>query len=261
MKHLKRSEKSRGIVAFANNTADVNYVKIAQQTLSVASHVMKLPYTIISNDDLLFENSRYNIDTMQFTEWRNSGRYQAYELSPYHETLVIDVDYLILDNNLLKIFDTSWDYLLQRNSHSLVQQMPSMMGPNSLPYVWATVFAFRKTPRSQLFFELVGRIQNNYGYYKALFNIQERNFRNDYAFAVADIIMNAYTVGKNSIPGTMLNVDQVINSVTVNKDQVIVKDDNRAYVVPRTNLHLMGKAYLQSEQFAQLVEQIINEPT
>jgi hypothetical protein len=260
MKHLKRSEKSRGLVAFANNTADVDYKKIAQQTLSVASHVLKLPYTIISNDDSAFTNTRYDIDTEQFTEWRNSDRYRAYELSPYNETLVIDVDYLILDNNLSTIFDTSWDYLLQRNSQSLVQEMPATMGPNSLPYVWATVFAFRKTPRARLFFELVGRIQNNYGYYKALFNIQERNFRNDYAFAVADIILNGYTVGTNSVPGTMLNVDQVIKSVVINQDQVVIKDDNQAYVAPRTNLHLMGKAYLQSEQFAQLIDRLINEP-
>jgi hypothetical protein len=41
---------------------------------------------------------------------------------------------------------------------------------------------------------------------------------------------------------------------------VVIKDDNQAYVAPRTNLHLMGKAYLQSEQFAQLVDRLINEP-
>ena len=261
MKNLKRSEKSKGIIAFANNTAEVDYKKIAQQTLSVASHVLKLPYTVISDDDSAFENTRYDIDTGQFTQWRNNDRYRAYELSPYDETLVIDADYLVLDRNLLSIFDQPWDYLLQRHSHSLVQSMPADMGPNSLPYVWATVFAFRKTPRARLFFELVGRIQNNYGYYQALFNMQERNYRNDYAFAVADTILNGYAIGTNSIPGIMLNVDQVIESVTVNQHQVIVKDANKAYVAPRTNLHLMGKAYLQSSKFQQLVEQLVNEQT
>ena len=50
---------------------------------------------------------------------------------------------------LLKIFELDWDYLLQRHSHTFEQAYPNSMGPHSLPFVWATVFAFRKTNRSQ----------------------------------------------------------------------------------------------------------------
>jgi hypothetical protein len=59
----------------------------------------------------------------------------------------------------------------------------------------------------------------------------------------------------------MISVDQVINSIQINDDQLVIKDNNRAYIVPRTNLHIMSKAYLQSDNFAQLVEQLINEST
>ena len=261
MNNSKKSEKSRGIVAFANNTAQVDYVKIAEQTLKVAGYVLGLPYTIISDTKPNIENTRYDIDTGEFISWRNTNRYQVYEQSPYDETLVVDADYLILDQNLLKIFAQPWDYLLQRHTTALTQEFPTVMGPNSLPFVWGTVFAFRKTPRAKLFFDLVGRVQNNYGYYRSLFNMQERNYRNDYAFAVADILLNGYSVATTTIPGAMITVDQIIDSIQIKDNQLVIKDSNRAYVVPRTNLHIMSKAYLQSENFAQLVEQLVNEPT
>ena len=259
MSNLNKSVKSRGIVAFASNTPQINYVKIAEQTLKVASHMLGLPYTIISETDTDIGNKRYDIDTGEFVPWRNSNRYQIYNLSPYDETLVIDADYLILDQNLLKIFSQPWEYLLQRNSTALTQEFPTIMGPNSLPFVWGTVFAFRKTPKAKLFFDLVGRVQNNYGYYRLLFNIQERNYRNDYAFAIADILLNGYSLETSTIPGTMINVDQVISSIQIKNNQLVIKDSSQAYIVPRTNLHIMSKAYLQSDNFAQLVEQLVNE--
>lgn len=251
----KYVKKSRGIIAFAANTETTDYVKIAEKTLQVASKILNLPYTIIQPISKEF-NQRYDIDTGQFVNWNNFNRYSAYELSPYDETLVIDADYLILENNLNIIFDSSWDYLLQRNSYALTQEWPNIMGPNSLPFVWATVFAFRKTSRARLFFNLVKRIQNNYGYYHSLFNLRERNYRNDYAFAIADYILNGYTIGTQSIPGNMLTVDQVIDSITIKDTQLIIKDKNRSYVIPRTNIHVMSKAYLQSDNFNQLVNSL-----
>jgi len=254
-KNLEKSAKSRGIVAFAANTETTDYVSIAEKTLSVASQILKLPYTIIQPTSTEF-NQRYDIDTGKFVPWNNFDRCSVYNLSPYNETLVIDADYLILDDNLRLIFDTPWDYLLQRNSYALTQEWPGTMGPNSLPFVWATVFAFRKTPKAQLFFNLVRRVQNNYGYYHSLFNIRERNYRNDYAFAIADYILNGYTVGTQSIPGNMLTVDQVINSISIHGPRLIIKDQNKSYVVPRTNVHIMSKAYLQSDNFKQLIDSL-----
>ena len=249
---LKKSEKSRGIVAFANNTDTVNYVEIASRTLSVASKILDLPYHIISTNTS-YHNLRFDINSDKFVQWNNFDRYSVYDLSPFDETLVIDADYLILDTNLKKIFEIEWDYLLQRESVALTQDWPNCMGPTSLPFIWATVFAFRKTPKAKLFFDLVRRIQNNYGYYISLYNIRERNYRNDYAFAIADYIVNGYCIEKKSIPGTMLTVDQVINSIQILDNTVVVKDTNKSYVLPVMNMHIMSKLYLQSDNFKELV--------
>jgi hypothetical protein len=261
MKNSKKSGKSRGILAFAYNVDTIDYVSIAQTTLSVASKKLGLPYTLITDKELenKVHNTRYDIDSNNFIQWRNVGRHHAYDLSPYDETLVIDVDYLILNNNLNKIFEVDWDYLLLRNSFALTTEWPILMGKSSLPYVWATVFAFRKTAKSRMFFDLVGRIQRNYHYYRDLYNIQERIFRNDYAFAIADIILNGYCLDKKTIPENMLAVNQVIQSIDIINDSLVIKDAIQSYVVPRSNLHIMSKGYLQSENFKTLVDRILHE--
>jgi hypothetical protein len=148
---------------------------------------------------------------------------------------------------------------LQRNSFALATEFPRSMGEISLPFIWATVFAFRKTSRSKMYFEMIGRIQRNYDYYRALFNIQERIFRNDFAFAIADIVLNGYSIENASIPENMLTVDQVIDSIEILDKNLIIKDATKSYIVPRTNLHVMSKAYLQSDNFKKLIDRLLDE--
>jgi hypothetical protein len=252
-----RSEKSRGIVAFAINTATTDYVSIANQTIKLASHVLDLPYTAITEDhmaDMNWHNYRHDVDLGHEVEWKNFGRNLCYELSPYEETLVIDVDYVVQDAGLLKIFDLPWDYLLQRSARSLNDEhVPIVMGAHSLPYVWATVFAFRKTARAKAFFNLVQRIEANYHYYRELFNAESRIYRNDYAFAMADVILNGFKVSDISMPGPMLNILQPIESMTLHSNHVVIKDKQTAYVAPRMNMHVMSKAYLQSDNFKEFI--------
>ena len=254
------SVKSRGIVAFAVNTSTTDYVAIANKTIPLAAQVLNLPCTIITEDSIAEYarfSTRTDVDTGLAVEWKNVGRNGAYELSPYDETLVIDVDYVVQDDSLLKIFDLPWDYILQRNARSMNNNdMPTLMGERSLPYVWATVFAFRRTPKAKMFFDLVHRIQENYSYYRELFNITNRNYRNDYAFAMADIILNGFKIGTNSIPGPLLNVTQTINSISQQGNKLIIKDRDRAYVVPKMNMHIMSKQYLQSENFDRFIANV-----
>ena len=261
MKISKKLGKSRGILAFAYNVDTIDYISIAEQTLHLASKKLGIPYTLITDKEFenKNQNSRYDIDTNSFITWRNIGRHHAYELSPYDETLVIDVDYLIANDSLNNIFDLEWDYILQRQSFALTTEWPKLMGANSLPYVWATVFAFRKTKKSKMFFDLIGRIQRNYAYYCALFNVEQRNFRNDYAFAMADTILNGYVISNHLIPDNMLAVNQSIASIELKDNKFVIKDKEQSYVVPVMNLHIMSKAYLQSKNFTSLVSKLINE--
>jgi hypothetical protein len=51
----------------------------------------------------------------------------------------------------------------------------------------------------------------------------------------------------------------VIDSIQTLDDNLVIKDSNRAYVVPRNNLHVMSKAYLQSKDFSKLIKGLLDE--
>jgi hypothetical protein len=273
MKSSSELEKSKGILVFAFNSQKVKYTAIADQTSKLIKKNTNLPVTIVTDIDaeLKFDydqiirvdsktgNVRFSKD-QQLYEWKNFDRYRAFDLSPYDETILIDTDYLMLDNSLLKLLEQPFDYRLMYNMQTPQGLNTDEMGPASLPMVWATVVLFRKTVRAKMFFDLVGRIQRNYGYYRSLFAIRETNYRNDFAFSIANIILNGHTLTpEQSIPWPMLTIEDTIESIDVKNKFLTVKYKHRADVISRQNLHIMDKNYLLSAQFKNFVERICND--
>jgi hypothetical protein len=268
MKISKSNEKSKGVVVFAFNTK-VDYVAIADETSKLIAHKLQLPITLITDHDSTptFEyDNIIRVDPQGATfrtedvnvQWRNFGRYLAYDLSPYDETLLLDTDYLVLDDSLLKLFDTAWDYKLMHHNYDEAGSSYEMMGETSLPFIWATVVLFRKTPKAQMLFELVGKIQRNYNYYRLLYNIRERNYRNDYAFAIANIIVSGYSVNETAgIPWRMFTLSNKLNQLVIDGNNIRVYFKHHAPLfMPQQNIHVMDKEYLQTTQFKNFVRSI-----
>lgn len=253
MTNLNVQEKSRGVVLFAFNTSTINYEKIAERSARLIKHILNLPVTIITEKDV--DNTLKNFKNSDQLEWRNGDRYRAYNLSPYDETLLLDSDYLTLDDSLLKLFDQEFDYRLQHHNEMISVTNDFKMGVIGLPYVWATVVFFRKTVKAKLFFELVARIQHNYNYYRRLYHISSGSFRNDYAFAIANNILNGYDLGINqSIPWTMLTIDKNINAIEIKNSKLIIRQDDQAYVLSKQNIHIMDKQYLLSDSHEKFLD-------
>jgi hypothetical protein len=272
MSNSRKLEKSKGVVVFAFNTA-VDYVAIADETSKLISHHLKLPVTLITdhNAEPEFAYDRViRVDPQGATyrtedanvQWRNFGRYLAYELSPYDETILLDTDYLVLDDSLLKLFETDWDYKLMHHNSDEAGASYEMMGNTSLPFIWATVVLFRKSARAQMLFELVGKIQRNYNYYRLLYNIREGNYRNDYAFAIANIILSGYDINESQgIPWKMFTLTKQLDQLVTDGAgiRVYFKDANPLFM-PQQNIHVMDKLYLQTEHFKKFVRTVC-EPT
>jgi hypothetical protein len=261
--------KPRGVVLFAFNTDAVDYVAIAEQSARLIHYTLNLPVTLITDKEIdttyidqtvIVENNINNVRKgyANLTAWRNGNRYQAYELSPYDETLLIDSDYLMLDWSLLKLFDATHDYQIMGSNKFLKAVSPTLMSATSIPQVWATVVVFKKTLKTQLLFSLAGRIQRNYDYYRRLYNITATNFRNDFAFAIANNIINGYAQD-NLIPWTMLTAENPIDNIEPRPNGLIVREDTHAYLIPRQNLHIIDKDYLTSKKFVELVDHICQE--
>jgi hypothetical protein len=258
MQNSEKSEKSRGVVIFATNTAETDYIGIAQQNARLIERFMGLPTTIVSATDT-GSNKRFSTDTGTFVEWKNFGRHEAYAASPYEETIILDADYLIFDDSLLQLFGSNFDYLLfNKNRYVNIGQQPSVMGPHSLPYIWATAVLFRKTPKSKMFFELVAKIKRNYDYYRLLYNVQEGNYRNDYAFAIAHYILNGFNLAPESFaPFPIHTVTGTIESITL-AEKLVIKTPNKGFVLPYQNIHIISKAWLTSSALKQLVDEALN---
>ena len=252
-----KSVKSKGVVIFATNTDETDYVAIAEQNARLVEHFLGLPTTIVSAKDS-GKNTRYNPDLGKYVEWKNFGRHEVYEASPYDETILLDADYLVFDDSLLKLFCTDFDYLLfNKNWYINIPQLPSVMGERSLPHVWATAVLFRKTEKSKMFFDLVAKIKRNYHYYRMLYNVHETNYRNDYAFAIAHYILNGYTINAQYAPGHISTFSGPIQSIEYTDKNLIVKSD-KAYVLPHQNIHVMSKSWLTSPALKQLVDQCLD---
>lgn len=255
MKNLNALEKSKGVVIFATNTETIDYVSIASRAEQLINHYLNLPVTIISNDTST-PNRRYSLDTGQFETWNNSRRCRAYELSPYDQTILLDSDYFILDDNLLKLMDSIQDYKIIRNNIYIDSAPSDALGNYSIPSLWATIVAFNRTPKSQMLFDLVARIERNYAYYRRLYNIQATNFRNDFAFTIADNILNGYSQDTaNYIPWPMLSVNNSIDSLDLRGDKLYIKSQGKAYVTPKQSIHIMGKAWLTSDACADFIKE------
>lgn len=271
-KNLNRPEKSKGVLLFAFDTASVKYTEIAIRCATLIDKTLGLPTTIVTGHDEKIDypesniirvnskagNSRFDSAAGKKVEWRNFGRYLAYSLSPYDETILLDSDYLVLDRSLLDYFDTDWDYLIGDRNINLGQaEFRDNMGPYSLPSLWATVILFRKTEKSQQLFSLAGRIQDNYQYYRLLYNISAGNFRNDYAFAIADSILNGYSCsGTNRLYAPLTTVTEPIRSLALNGDHLHIKYGSKAVVLPKQNLHILDKQYLLSEDYKRFINEV-----
>ena len=268
MKNSNELEKSKGVVVFAFNTKHIDYVALADKTSRLTSYSLNLPITLITDptaepkfdyDNVIrVESKPGNFRTIDGVkqEWRNFGRYMAYDLSPYDTTVLLDGDYLVLDQSLLKLLDQDFDYRLMHNSNNQREQLHQTMGSFALPFVWATVVLFKKSECAKQYFDLIGRIQNNYAYYKTLYNCNG-SYRNDYAFAIANIILNGYSIDEyKSIPWSMLTIEDKINNIEMLNDFLVVRQEIKADVIARQNVHIMDKNYLLSEDFDKLIDYV-----
>lgn len=210
---------SKGVLLFAFNSHRFNYYKMAVATAKRANHFLNLPVTIVTDetsvsddpyvfDKVILAKPDYN-NKREWGTWINKGRYQAFDFSPYDETILLDTDYLINSNKLLKIFDMYDDFACHDTTDFLMQpnSPQEIISLNSFNTLWATVVAFKKTNRSKQIFDCIKMIQNNYDHYCMLHSFIGGTYRNDYALSLALRIVNGHTENKRDIiPWNLIHI-------------------------------------------------------
>jgi len=156
-------------------------------------------------------------------KFKNDIRVKSFELSPFDKTLVIDCDYLINNSLLNYCWKQEHDFLISKEGVDLCgfRYDPRLhsLSDKSIDFYWATVFYFEKNSNTETFFNLLGHIQDNYNYYRYVYQIQHSLYRNDYAFSIAIHIMNGYQKGlwTHNLPGMLY--------YTIDKDVLLKHND------------------------------------
>ena len=190
---------------FCFNTADVSYHKILERCVPLIKKNLKLEITVVTDFEtyktlkpLGFINYKFIEpelgNTKNGSEWRNVDRHMVYELSPYDVTLVMDIDYFPFTDNLRQFLDTDYDFLVSKDAHDLTNVGSfDMRKWSMIDMVWATVFVFKKGPKARRIFDTVKYVKQYYHHFNEMYRIRAKNFRNDYAFAIALQQVNGFT--------------------------------------------------------------------
>ena len=112
---------SQGVLLFAFNSPKYNYYEMAVATAKRINHFLGLPVTLVTDEESLPQNQTYIFDNTIITTadktnsrewgvWMNKGRFRAYDLSPYDETILLDTDYMVNSDKLLKLFELPTDF-------------------------------------------------------------------------------------------------------------------------------------------------------
>jgi len=228
MGKTKEKSMTRGVLLFAFNTEKVNYFKMAIATAKRINHFLNLPVSVITDD--INNYNGYEFDNIIYTEsnkdnmkeknpWYNKGRYQAFELTPYDETLLLDTDYIVNSTKLLEVFDFYNDFCCHNRTSYLMVPDASQehMGVHSYNALWATTIFFRKTKRVNHIFNCIKMIQDNYEFYAQLHGFYSMSFRNDYALAIACKIVNGeFNESTDFIPWNLVHAgrDVIVENVS-----------------------------------------------
>lgn len=285
---------SKGILFFASNNDNVNYLKIALLNAYMCKRNLgkDLPISVVTstrsldwNSDLkadiesVFDqiivddkttgedNIRRYSDTQYYhvqDKFINTNRNSAYELSPYDETLLLDVDFLMQDGSMNAVWGCEEDFLINDQAigldHQPLRGEEFRLNQTGIKMVWATAIYFKKTDRARMVFDLVAMIKERWDYFKLLYGFGGYLFRNDFAFSIALHILNGFIENDEfkNLPTpfivTSTDRDHIHkvgkDSITIMYNDMGMKHQNHEHAFYITkikghNVHIMNKLSLQ----------------
>jgi hypothetical protein len=257
-----------GAVIFAFDNEATDYLAMASWSAQRIRRFLDLPTAVITDNpsrarelnsfDMVISapaqtgGHRWFDDYQQTVSWHNAARTDAYALSPWDRTLVLDADYVVNSADLGNLIDSNTDFLCFRNAYNIADPDAAFhrgFGRLQMPMYWATVMCFRRSTVTDWIFQSMNMIKNHWQHYRDLYHIYETNYRNDYALSIALALVNGSTPHVAAIPWSMASVlpDQ---RLSVNADQDIeiwnieYTDNNtkrRTVSVFGMDFHAMGK--------------------
>lgn len=265
---------TKGCVIFAHN-CEIDYGTLAVLSAKLVNKNLNIPVSLISDRDTVKQLSSHKLPFDHIVEvekpkvtnkrrlldgsnkivnFLNSNRSSVYDLTPYDKTLVIDSDFLVFSDVLLKYFNNYHDFQITLGMLNLqetrVAPTEYEIGQFTINMLWATNFIFSKTDSTEIFFNLISYIKDNFQYYARLYNFDGRNYRNDFAFSIAAHIMGAHGLeqwyGELPAPLMFKFGDKIIDIKENNQLTFLCEDFRQLenYLLVKTlnqDLHILNK--------------------
>ena len=239
-----------GALIFARNNEQIDYEAMAQWSAKNIERHLGIP-TYIVTDTEPTDNARHFTDVGNVT-WYNHNRMDAYWLSPWDRTLVLDADYVVASDQLRSLLEVDQDFLSHRWAYDVTGCNDftglNYFGDNCMPMWWATVMMFRRSQQAELIFESMKMIRDNWTHYRNLYKNTNVTYRNDHALSIALGIVNGHTLNHNGIPWALasLTPDHKLTQLDQDIYRVdFIDPENRAKWITLTqDFHAMGKQQL-----------------
>jgi len=244
---------SKGCCIFAFNTDDIDYISDAVLAGERVNRYLDLPVTIISDREVLSEHDNIVIDAPDHNrrlkkQWFNLTRTQAYDLTPYDRTLVIDSDYFICSDTLVNHINGNADFAITTELYDPISGVLSTekLAKSAIPLRWATVMLFNKSIAAYTIFQCAKMIQTHYDYYAALYKFYPTPVRNDYIFSLACHIAAGYGMADYGFANyPLINMDNRVKYSTFDNNSLTyeytIGDKLYRNKFKNTDLHLMNK--------------------
>jgi hypothetical protein len=240
-----------GALIFARNNEHIDYVTMAHWSARNIKRHLGIPTHIITDYTRSDSGSRNFADVGQVS-WHNTNRMDAYRLSPWDRTLVLDADYVVASDQLRSVLDCNEDFLAHRWAYDVTgcNNFDSLnyFGTVRMPMWWATVMVFNKCRRTELIFQAMTMIRDNWAHYKNIYKNNSRTYRNDHALSIALLTINGHTLDHHGIPWRLATLipEHQLSRLSQDRYRVdFVNTQGQARWIQLTqDFHAMGKGRL-----------------
>jgi hypothetical protein len=256
-----------GALIFAFDNEEIDYVAMATWSAKNIRRHLDIPVCLVTDtppaDETAFEhvvlastdaaavNTRY-FDDVGTVTWHNLNRMDAYALTPWDQTLVLDADYVVASNQLKSILDSQEDFMCHKTAYDVtgLQTFDDLnaFGQYQFPMWWATVMMFRTSERARLIFESMVMIRDNWTHYRNLYANPRSTYRNDHALSIALNIENGHTLKTTDIPWGLASLIPGHQLTQLDTDRYrvdyVTADQRPRWIELTTDFHAMGKQQL-----------------
>jgi len=242
-----------GVLIYSFDTSAMSYSKLTQRCISHVQEHLKVPITVVSDNKFFPHVNNIHIDPRttnkrlynnEVVPWYNLERTEAFVHSPYETTILIDCDYYVMSDYLLRLSDAADDVLLHTRLHDVTGRNNIFHTRESLlPLVWATVVIFKKNCFVEKVFAMIQHVQHYYQYYKNLYRIAHLPYRNDYAFAIALHQMYGHNNKDYSIPTPMNMLGKHGKVIAMTKMSMTFSWGERWSKIQDQDIHVFDKEF------------------